>query len=204
MVLPGKVAPMMYVKVVGPSGEPINGGTGAWPLPDGDAPGEWWTVAGDIVGCVRGLHVTTPEHALFWAGGCTNAVLYRAETDGPVQVVDDTKSVCGRARLHGPALPVRALRDARESELQRIEHRHRQDIDRADAKLARAGVSEAWYAYANACPVDASKYTLPGVASAISTHRAEVKAAGYRAARDNAKAERRVARVIARHFAAGR
>jgi len=65
-----------------------------WPLPHGDQPGDWVTVAGDLVACAVGLHFTTLASWRQWR----NERAFVIEADGPVLDTGD-KSVCGRARL---------------------------------------------------------------------------------------------------------
>ncbi len=56
--------PPLY-KITGATGQSINGGSLAWPLPQNDQPGEWVRVEGKLVECERGLHVT-PKPIHWW------------------------------------------------------------------------------------------------------------------------------------------
>jgi hypothetical protein len=83
-------------KVTGPSGEPLHGGTGTWPLPHDGEPGAWREVNGELVMCRRGLHLTS-EPARWWRPGCR---IFPAEAEGIRGEPDaDRKVVCRRARL---------------------------------------------------------------------------------------------------------
>jgi hypothetical protein len=48
-----------------------------WPLPTDDGPGEWVAVDGDLVACERGLHATTPDHALEWLDAAAYAIAFK-------------------------------------------------------------------------------------------------------------------------------
>ena len=76
------------------NGKSCNGGSMEWSLPDGDTPGEWHEVAGDISLCSNGLHLT-PDPAQWWQDG---AECYLAEGEGDQQG-DNTKIAVRRARL---------------------------------------------------------------------------------------------------------
>ena len=85
-----------FYKLTGEQGEAIHGGSGTWPLPTADGPGDWLTAAGPLVPCENGLHVLRREHVLFeWIG----PVLWRVEVDAAGLIEDATKCVVARARL---------------------------------------------------------------------------------------------------------
>jgi len=85
-------------KIVGRAGECLNGGTGAWDLPTADAPGEWREVAGEVVPCKNGLHLTTRQNLATWLPASGDAMVYRAEWSG--QFVDaGSKVAVQSARL---------------------------------------------------------------------------------------------------------
>lgn len=83
-----------YYKIVGPAGEPMHGGSGAWPLPIDGQPGAWREVSGPIVPCTNGLHLTTREHLHSWIPRGQTFTIYRAEVDG--EVVDAGEKVAAR------------------------------------------------------------------------------------------------------------
>lgn len=144
---PAEVGPLY--KVVGPAGEPLHGGSGRWPLPVGDAPGEWWDVDGEVAACHVGLHVTDAAHLAGWTPEYGDPVIYRVETRGTLyRVGHGDKYVTGSARLlprkprRGPTLEtLRKRRDAATA-------RYRRALARADrARLAAIG--PAWAEYAD-------------------------------------------------------
>ena len=77
------------------NGRSCHGGDLAWSLPDGDTPGEWHRVEGDLAICRRGLHLTDAPYANWYKWG---AAVYEAEAEGVV-AWDDDKCVCRAARL---------------------------------------------------------------------------------------------------------
>lgn len=93
-------AMMRLYKILGDNGRPYHGGSGAWPLPTGDGPGEWLEVEGELVPCRNGLHLCRAGDVPFWAG----PRLYEAEHDGELvehgsDSARDSKVVVRRARL---------------------------------------------------------------------------------------------------------
>ena len=98
-------------KIVGPNGEPRNGGYGDWPLPSDSEPGEWRTVDGDLVPCRNGLHLTDAEHLHMWT--TPGSMVYRAEVAGPI-VHADCKYVAGKVRLVPGPIAADAIRDVLE------------------------------------------------------------------------------------------
>ena len=81
------ITPEQYYKVL-VNGKSCHGGDLTWSLPDGDKPGDWHEVAGKIVICENGLHVTTnPVH--WWKDGCT---VYEVEIDGEIGGRNDEKA----------------------------------------------------------------------------------------------------------------
>ena len=86
-------------------GKSCHGGDLAWSLPEGDKPGEWHDVTGDLVVCRVGLHLTD-DPARWWRPGCT---VYLAEARGKALGSCDTsedRKVCVRgARLLRAATP---------------------------------------------------------------------------------------------------
>ena len=57
---------MTLYKLTGPEGEPVHGGSGEWPLPTEDGPGEWRSVKGDIIPCRNGLHLLERDDIRRW------------------------------------------------------------------------------------------------------------------------------------------
>lgn len=112
-------------KIVGPNGECLNGGSGAWSLPDGDKPGEWREVGGPIVPCRNGLHLATAAQLPQWYHTDSESVVYRAETDGPLLDHGD-KWVAVKVRLLPRSRPMpdfaraRALDDKRRKRAARL------------------------------------------------------------------------------------
>jgi hypothetical protein len=154
--------PALY-KVTGPNGEPLHGGSGTWPLPTADGPGEWWDIPGEVQGCRSGLHLTDREHLMSWVPNAGDPIVWRAEVRGPLyRVGSGDKYVAGSVRLlprkprKGPDhATMRARRD-------RAVARARRAMDRADAALARdAGAG--WAAYAATPGIrDDVIHVLPG------------------------------------------
>lgn len=62
-----KITARTYLKVLGEHGQPVNGGRGQWPLPDG-RPGDWLKVEGELLPCRNGLHVCRGVQVLQWLG----------------------------------------------------------------------------------------------------------------------------------------
>src|SRR5690554_5562168 len=88
----------MLVKVLGPNGEAIHGGSGRWPLPNGNQPGEWLQVNGEIIPCRNGLHACTPDNVFEWI--VPNARLFVFEGDNAQDFkIEHSKIVYRRARL---------------------------------------------------------------------------------------------------------
>jgi len=95
----------LYKVLVG--GKSCHGGNAAWPLPQGDAPGDWMVArkpdgseatAADLAPCRIGLHLTD-DPVRWWTPGCT---VYLAEADGVIGAPADDparKVVALRARL---------------------------------------------------------------------------------------------------------
>ncbi len=57
---------MTLYKLTSADGSPVHGGTGSWPLPTDDAPGEWRSVKGKVVPCENGLHLLTVADIPRW------------------------------------------------------------------------------------------------------------------------------------------
>jgi hypothetical protein len=86
----------MLLKILGPKGEAIHGGTGSWHLPKDGQPGAWMPAVDTPVPCERGYHLATPAQAPVWlVNGCT---IWEAEGRG-VHVDRDDKSAWAEARL---------------------------------------------------------------------------------------------------------
>ena len=83
----------MYYKVFREDGKTLHDHN-PWPLPQGDEPGAWVEVEGDIVSCKNELHVMREQDLAYWPG----LILYEVEIDGESIEADD-KVVCRRARL---------------------------------------------------------------------------------------------------------
>lgn len=84
---------MELYKITGPNGAPFHGGSGAWPLPSADGPGEWREVEGRIDPCHNGLHLCRRRDILEWLG----PEIYAAEHEGEIVECDD-KVVTGAGR----------------------------------------------------------------------------------------------------------
>jgi hypothetical protein len=78
-------------KVLGPKGEPCNGGNGKWHLPQRGKPGKWMKAIPDVVPCQSGYHVCTAEQLLGWLG----PRIYRVEVrPGIVRVAGELCPDC--------------------------------------------------------------------------------------------------------------
>lgn len=141
--------PTLY-KIVGPNGECRNGGSGDWPLPVGDRPGEWRTIEGPLVACQNALHLTDAEHAHSWGADHPNAVVYRVEVDG--ECVDfGGKWGARRVRLLPRRLPDGLAETIKAAE--RKADRARRKADRVEAaarKAYEAAVPTGWRGYLTA------------------------------------------------------
>jgi len=98
-------APTLFKVLVG--GSSGHGGTLKWSLPEGDKPGEWHDVSGDLTVCERGIHLTD-EPARWYKPGCKVYVVEAEGVIGECKDHDDRKVVARRVRL---------LREASETEL---------------------------------------------------------------------------------------
>jgi hypothetical protein len=91
-------------KIVGPNGEPLHGGSGAWPLPSAEQPiGAWRAVEGDVQLCHNGLHLTDARNLRRWLQ--QDAAIYRAEPSGAMVAAEDKVAV-QRARLLWPPMRI--------------------------------------------------------------------------------------------------
>jgi hypothetical protein len=80
-----------YYKVLGHDHRPCHGGSGTWP-----EPGKWLSVSGEIVPCLRGLHLTDRAHLVEWLG----PEIWIAEVHPKATVADNgNKIAVSRARL---------------------------------------------------------------------------------------------------------
>lgn len=135
---------MELYKIVGPAGEPLNGGSGAWPLPDGDKPGDWRTVDGPLEACRNGLHLATAEQLPNWLPTGREFVVYRAETDG--ELIDGGgKWVAAKVRLLPRSRPMPDLAKARALRDRKLVTARRA-FERA-VKRTAVDVSEPWQSY---------------------------------------------------------
>ncbi len=81
-------------KVLGSDGQPCQGGTGKWSLPQNGHSGEWMPLIRNLAPCRRGYHLCRDEHLVYWLG----PRIFLAEGRG--ECVDDTnKIVYAEARL---------------------------------------------------------------------------------------------------------
>jgi hypothetical protein len=87
-------------KVLGQTGEACHGGSGTWPLPQGNEPGEWMHITGTLELCRNGLHLTDkplkwwqPDARLFEVEVASDAEVVGSLTDG------DHKVAVNAARL---------------------------------------------------------------------------------------------------------
>ena len=84
-----------YYKVLGKDGQPCNGGSGKWHLPENGQPGHWMPKIENIIPCVRGYHLCRGEDLIFWI----NTEIYEAEGNGEFIRHGNTKDVFPEARL---------------------------------------------------------------------------------------------------------
>jgi hypothetical protein len=183
------------VKVTGPRGEAIHGGSGVWSLPDGAQPGAWMPRIEDLAPCVRGYHVVSVAQAAPWLK--TGCALWRVEARGPI-INQRNKSVAAEARLLAP-IPwgARAERlfaaDCAEHVLHLFEARRPGDErPRAAIKAARdfanglvsdeMRVAAAYVAAAAAAAADAAAYAAAAYVAAAYVDAAYVAAAAAAAA----------------------
>ncbi len=90
---------MNLIKVLGTDGQAIHGGSGSWPLPEGDKPGAWLEIKGKLVVCQNALH-GTPEHALLrWYRPDSRLFAMEPDLSAGVAMEDSTKAGFKRARL---------------------------------------------------------------------------------------------------------
>ncbi len=99
------------LKVTGPSGEPLHGGSGSWPLPRKAKsgrwlPGRWRRVKDQVLACVNGLHLTDDEHITAWLPKKGGYVVWLAEGRGDSHSDRDDKVAFREARLLRPLLTV--------------------------------------------------------------------------------------------------
>ena len=88
----------MLFKVTGQNGEAIHGGSGSWPLPKDDQPGEWLEITGALVLCQNALHCVPDRGIMQWYR--KDARLWLVEPDLSAGVVEDGQKVgFKRARL---------------------------------------------------------------------------------------------------------
>lgn len=83
-----------YYKVLAEDGSAHHGGSGKWPLPKNEQPGEWLNIKGEIIPCLNGLHVCEKLDLVHWLG----PAIFVCEIDGEI-VRDANKSVVAKARL---------------------------------------------------------------------------------------------------------
>lgn len=167
---------MQLYKIVGTKGEPLNGGTGRWPMPKGDQPGDWRTIDGPLEECRNGLHLTDAAHLETWlprsaayGPAPSGYIVLRAETDGPV-VNAGQKYVAGKVRLHPRRLPMPDIAAAYET--------HATAKRRADDRMARANTAAgAWGRYWRAtgggkpAPDHPAAASLAAIVAAEDAHR---------------------------------
>lgn len=55
-----------YIKVTGPNGNAVHGGSFTYDLPSGDTPGAWTPTVYGLDPCRRGYHCVRPEHVMQW------------------------------------------------------------------------------------------------------------------------------------------
>ena len=89
-----------FYKVVGASGESLHGGNLTWSLPNGDKPGKWHSVKGEIEVCVNGLHLVNESHIADWLKPHSRIfeAEYRGATDSS-EYEDSGKVAVRSARL---------------------------------------------------------------------------------------------------------
>lgn len=82
-------------KVLGYNGQPCNGGSGIWYLPNGDKPGNWMPkIEGELIPCCNGYHVCRIDQLIHWLG----PKIYEVEVRGE-QIDNGDKLVVEQARL---------------------------------------------------------------------------------------------------------
>src|SRR3990172_7913101 len=104
---PTLIGGALLFKVLSATGASCHGGSMQWSLPDGDKPGEWHDVSGELTVCARGIHLTD-EPARWYKPGCKVYVVEAEGVIGECKDHDDRKVVARRVRL---------LREASETEL---------------------------------------------------------------------------------------
>jgi hypothetical protein len=150
---------MTLYKVLNNEGGPNNGGSGTWPLPTDDGPGEWIEVTGQLVPCRNGLHLCDGELQLLgWLG----PRIFVAEHDGERIDHEADKIVVRKARLlHETAWDERSARLFAADCAERVDDdRPRKAIEAARAfargEIDRQALDAAAWAAAGAAAWDAA------------------------------------------------
>lgn len=93
-----KKKPPLY-KITGPTGEPINGGSGLWHLPTKGKPGKWMPKLDRVKACSSGYHLVTAIGIVDWLPHAPQTgVLWLAEGRGASDG-DGSKTAFAQARL---------------------------------------------------------------------------------------------------------
>jgi hypothetical protein len=127
-------------KVLGDDGSAVHGGTGFWPLPDGERPGAWLELPDDVTiePYGRGLHLCRSEDLVHWLG----PAIFEAEYDGELLEVGEL--IARKARLlrrceHWNERTARLFAaDCAERSLQTLEQRGRACDPRSQAAIRAA------------------------------------------------------------------
>lgn len=82
-------------KVLNVDGSVYHGGVGSWPLPEGDRPGTWMEITGNLRACENGLHLCRRQDLVHWLG----PAIFEAEYEDSEVLYEETKIVVRRARL---------------------------------------------------------------------------------------------------------
>ena len=78
-----------WYKITGLNGEPLNGGSGNWHLPNGKKPGKWMLRVENVVACHSGYHLVEAGGIVEW--------LPRAPQSGLLWSMERTHEQAGRA-----------------------------------------------------------------------------------------------------------
>lgn len=91
---------MKLYKIVGPTGEPLHGGSGAWHLPARKGrPAKWMEpVTGDVRACRNGYHLVKADGLMEWLSPGP-ALLCEAEGRGDSDCDDGQKTAFREARI---------------------------------------------------------------------------------------------------------
>jgi len=88
-----------WYKITGLNGEPLNGGSGNWHLPNGKKPGKWMLRVENVVACHSGYHLVEAGGIVEWLPRAPQSgLLWIAEGRG-AKDKNDNKTAFAQARL---------------------------------------------------------------------------------------------------------